>query len=153
MPRGMPMPKSLRKIDFFDGPYFFLSNFYASEIEYEGRTYKTVEHAFQAAKALRIEHKIAVQEAAGPGQAKAMGQRVQLRPDWESVKYTVMLNCLRLKFAKDPLRSRLLETGEAELVEGNTWGDRVWGVVDGVGENHLGRLLMQVRRELQTEQA
>ena len=47
-----------------------------------------------------------------------------------------------------PLGLRLLATGDAELIEGNTWGDRYWGIVNGAGENRLGTLLMDRRAEL-----
>ena len=59
-----------------------------------------------------------------------------------------MLEMLRRKFRTEPYRSLLLGTGEMELVEENTWGDRFWGVCRGEGKNHLGRLLMQVREEM-----
>ncbi len=55
------------------------------------------------------------------------------------------------KFTQNPdLLSKLLATGDAELIEGNTWGDRVWGVdlYRGAGENHLGKILMRIRDEL-----
>ncbi|MCH7737275.1 MAG: NADAR family protein [Chloroflexi bacterium] len=58
-----------------------------------------------------------------------------------------MLELLRDKFRDPVLRQMLLDTGDLELVEGNNWGDRFWGRVSGVGDNHLGRLLMQVRGE------
>lgn len=65
------------------------------------------------------------------------------------MKLDVMEACVRDKFTRNAdLRRRLLETGDAELVEGNTWGDRFWGVCDGEGENHLGRVLIKVRGEL-----
>jgi len=60
----------------------------------------------------------------------------------------MMEELLRLKFESPELRKLLLETGEHELIEGNNWGDRFWGVVDGVGDNHLGKLLMKIRAEL-----
>ena len=44
-----------------------------------------------------------------------------------------------------------MATGDAELVEGNTWNDTYWGVCNGVGHNHLGKILMQVRQELQVK--
>lgn len=59
-----------------------------------------------------------------------------------------MEDLLRQKFSKTPLRRLLLATGEAELIEGNTWGDTYWGVCHGVGQNHLGCLLMKIRGEL-----
>jgi len=63
-----------------------------------------------------------------------------------------METLLREKFSKDPeLRAKLLNTGTSKLVEGNTWGDRFWGVCRGQGENNLGRLLMKVREELRNQ--
>lgn len=59
-----------------------------------------------------------------------------------------MLDLQRQKYTVPYLREKLLATGDAELVEGNTWGDRFWGVCNGVGQNWLGRLLMQVRDEI-----
>jgi N-glycosidase YbiA len=76
------------------------------------------------------------------------GKRVALRSDWEVVKVGIMEQCLRSKFAGSELRSLLLSTGDAELVEGNTWNDRFWGVCRGKGQNHLGKLLMRIRSEL-----
>lgn len=74
-----------------------------------------------------------------------------MRPDWELVKYDVMYEVCMAKFTQNPdLLSKLLATGDAELIEGNTWGDRVWGVDihRGIGENHLGKILMRIRSEL-----
>jgi predicted NAD-dependent protein-ADP-ribosyltransferase YbiA (DUF1768 family) len=53
------------------------------------------------------------------------------------------------KFSRNPeLRVKLLNTGDLQLVEGNYWGDTFWGVCNGKGENHLGKILMRVRKEL-----
>jgi len=64
-----------------------------------------------------------------------------------------MLDMLRQKFTRQTeLGQLLMATGDAELIEGNTWNDRFWGAVlkdeHWIGQNHLGRLLMQVRAEL-----
>ncbi len=45
----------------------------------------------------------------------------------------------------------LLSTGNRSLVEENTWGDTFWGTVNGYGENHLGRILIDIRAKLQFE--
>ena len=37
-------------IRIFRGKHYFLSNFYTAEVEYEGVIYRTLEHAYQAAK-------------------------------------------------------------------------------------------------------
>jgi hypothetical protein len=62
-----------------------------------------------------------------------------------------MRECLSQKFADPTLRARLLETGDRDLIEENTWNDRFWGVCRGHGGNHLGKLLMAIRTEAQAE--
>jgi predicted NAD-dependent protein-ADP-ribosyltransferase YbiA (DUF1768 family) len=54
----------------------------------------------------------------------------------------------RQKFKALRLANALLATGQAQLVEGNTWNDTYWGVCHGEGLNVLGMLLMQVRADL-----
>ena len=137
------------RIDRFTDDYDFLSNFHFSPIEVDGRVYPTVEHAFQAAKTFDQTQRQAIAEAATPGAAKRRGRRVQLRPDWEQVKVGIMEELVRLKFTTHAdLREKLLATGDAELVEGNNWNDRFWGVCGGLGRNELGQILMRIREEL-----
>lgn len=60
-----------------------------------------------------------------------------------------MLQVVRAKFTQNAeLADKLLATGDAHLEEGNTWGDRVWGTVNGVGANQLGIILMKIRDEI-----
>ena len=147
----------MKRIDRFQGSWRFLSNFYPVEVELDGEAYPTVEHAYQAAKTLDKASRFPFTFAAAhlrlrtPGDAKRAGRRLRIRPDWEQVKRDVMCILLRRKFAHAPLRGRLLGTGDAELIEGNTWGDTYWGVCQERGHNWLGRLLMQVRAELALE--
>lgn len=150
-------------IDSFTGRYYWLSNFYHSPVTMFGEIYPTVEHAFQAAKCpagkehdavralIRGAHDL--QGRPSPGHAKKLGRRVKLREDWEEVKVGLMRTLLQRKFEVPELAYLLICTKDEELVEGNTWGDRYWGQVDGVGENMLGKLLMEVRRNLQDMQA
>lgn len=135
-------------IDRFEGKYGFLSNFYPHPVKMRGVEYPTNEHAFQAAKTLDPKQRLFIRDAPTPSKAKYWGRALQLRSDWERIKVEVMLGLCRLKFKHDPLRSLLLETGDAELIEGNTWGDTFWGVSAGQGRNELGKILMQVRAEL-----
>lgn len=136
-------------IDSFQGEYRFLSNFYPSPIDFVAVTYPTVEHAYQAFKTRDLEQRVLISRLPTPGQAKRAGRLLEIRSDWESIKLEVMADLVELKFLthKD-LLERLVVTYPAELIEGNTWGDRFWGQVDGIGENHLGRILMTVRRDL-----
>lgn len=134
-------------IDKFDGKYRFLSNFLSCRIEFEGITYPTSEHAFQAAKTLYHDERREIAKALTPGKAKRMGQKVALRYDWHLVKLGVMEQILRIKFSHPNLKKLLISTHPAELIEGNTWHDTFWGVCNGLGENHLGKLLMKIRKE------
>ncbi len=114
-------------IDSFKGRTAFLSNFHASPVEFEGATYPTVEHAFQAAKTLDLRERETIRVAKTPKDAKRLGRSARLRADWEDAKFDIMRALLRRKFAEPNLRQLLLETGRAELVEGNTWHDKTWG--------------------------
>ena len=85
-----------------------------------------------------------------PSEAKKAGRRCKLRPDWEEEKYGIMEKIVMNKFLYNPaLKDKILETEDAVLIEGNNWGDRIWGMVDGKGKNILGKILMEVRDELQ----
>lgn len=114
-----------------------------------GREYPTAEHAFQAFKATNPKERENIRTTSRPGQAKRLGRQIELRSDWEDIKIGVMSRVLKAKFADPELQAWLIATGDAHLEEGNTWGDRYWGTVDGTGKNHLGNILMKLRKEAQ----
>ena len=140
----------------FDGKYRFLSNFWKCDIEFEGKTYSSTEHAFQAAKTSSDYEKESIRNVASAGGAKRLGKQVTLRSDWEQVKDSVMLAVLEAKFSKhEDLRKSLLDTGDKILIECNKWHDKYWGVCycddcGGVGKNRLGELLMTVRENMKS---
>ena len=134
--------------NFTNTEHRFLSNFYPCTITFMDITYPSVEHAFQASKTLDMNVVEEIAKAPTPGKAKKMGRKVKLRFDWEDVKEVFMFLLLQKKFAIPKLQRKLLATGDAELVEGNNWGDTYWGVCKGVGKNRLGELLMRVRQEI-----
>ena len=132
----------------FRGEYFFLSNFYKTPVTYDGLTYLNSEAAFQAQKCLTLAGKQRFTDLE-PSAAKSLGKRVYLRSDWEQVKVQLMYEVVLAKFKQNStLAERLIATGDAHLEEGNNWGDKTWGTVNGVGENHLGKILMRIRDEL-----
>lgn len=131
----------------FDGIYRFLSNFHPAMVKLDGETYPSTEHAYQAAKSLDPAYRASLRTCTA-AEAKRRGRKAVLRADWEEVKIGVMLDLLRQKFASGTGLAVLLDqTGDRELVEGNWWGDTFWGVCRGEGQNHLGKLLKQVRAE------
>jgi ribA/ribD-fused uncharacterized protein len=140
----------------FSGEWSILDNFAQTPVELNlGRgklLYPSTEHAFQAAKArfARDHHK--VRRAQNPASAKYLGRQIPLRDDWEEVKFDVMWSCLCAKWEQHPEFRRVLRlTGSRLIYEGNTWGDRVWGVTQEgpiwCGRNALGEMLMELRDE------
>ncbi len=137
----------------FRGEYAFLSNFHSAPVTWDGRTYKNNEAAFQSAKTLDPAERDAFTELAGVI-AKRKGRKVQLRPDWEDVKDALMEEIVRAKFTQNPdLSAKLLATGDAPLLEGNSWHDAYWGVDAKTlkGKNRLGLILMKIRGELRAD--
>ena len=135
-----------RKITEFRGEYFFCSNFYEAPIHYAGLIFNNNEAAFQAMKCPARKAEFCT---LNPSAAKRLGRQVALRADWEAVKEQTMYEICRQKFIEHPeLLKKLKETDNAELIEGNSWGDREWGVCNGQGKNKLGKILMRLRDEL-----
>lgn len=143
-------------IDSFRRPYSFLSNFSKAPITVDGITYLTVEHAFQAAKTYDVNVKMKIAATQRADWAKRMGGRVKLREDWNDVKLDIMKELLNLKFQDERLAAKLIATGNATLVEGNPWHDNFYGQCTcvnctGKGQNHLGKLLMEIRDRLKQQ--
>lgn len=135
-------------INGFTGEYRFLSNFWMAPIYVGGMGWASSEHAYQAAKSLNPEDWLMIQKCSSPAQAKRMGARVQMRPDWNEFRLAAMEEILEAKFDQHlNLRNKLIATGDAELIEANTWGDVFWGKCGNIGQNHLGKLLMKIRRK------
>lgn len=153
-------------IDKFEGDNYFLSNFYLTPLVWQNVMYPSSEHAFQAAKTMDMKIRRKIAEAPSPGLAKKMGRVLDLREDWEDIRLHVMEEILVIKFSKTVLKRRLLNTDNTLLVEGNKWNDRFWGACPSpgynkldsqiwegskhlwYGQNHLGKLLMELRDKL-----
>ena len=139
------------------GPFInewkFLSNFYPSPVKYEGHLYKSVEHAYQAAKTIDEIERSKFRGNIKASKAKALGKKVTMRKDWESIKLNVMYELIKQKFYKhDDLKETLLITRDIPIAELNSWNDIFWGICNGKGENHLGKILMRVRGELKEKE-
>lgn len=143
------------KITRFRKKYSFLSNFYHTTFIYDDHIYSTAEHAYQAQKAVLIKDRYWIELSATPGIAKRRGNRIPIQPNWDDIKITIMKDILWAKFSQNPkLGAWLLDTENTELIEGNNWHDNEWGdcicpVCQNIeGQNHLGKLLMEVRDQL-----
>ena len=132
----------------FRGEYEFLSNMYPTILYVNGEMYPSAEHAFQASKSLNKDIRMGISVCRSAKEAKEAGRLISLRPDWEDVKVDIMYNILKAKFENPELADKLRNTKDEDLIEGNTWGDKFWGVCKGEGKNTLGVLLMKVRNEI-----
>lgn len=137
----------MKKITEFRGEYFFLSNFYECPVTWNGLTFKNSEAAFQSAKApdsMKESFTFMTAEM-----SKKVGRSVALPMNWERNKESIMREILICKFTQnEDIKQKLLDTGDAVLIESNTWGDKYWGMCYGVGKNRLGNILMEIRTML-----
>ncbi len=126
------------------------SNFSAHPLRIGAKLWPTSEHYFQAQKFKEVEYREKIRKANSPMIAARMGRdrKKPLRRDWESVKVGVMRDAVRAKFTQHAdIRTILLSTGDAKIVE-HTERDSYWGDGgDGSGKNMLGRILMEIRDE------
>lgn len=139
------------------GEFGFLSNFAPYPVKIYGVEWPTSEHFYQASKFIYDPAWMeAIRIVIRPYDAWRMGRSPEhvRRADWDEVKDDVMLRAVRAKFSQHrDVRSALLATGEAILVE-HSRHDTYWGDSgDGSGRNRLGQLLMQVRDELLNRKA
>lgn len=131
----------------FVGDNRWLSNFWPTRVVLDGVPYRSVEHAYQAAKTLSSQRDPFM--CCTAAEAKKLGRTVTIRPDWEQVKVPTMRSLIEQKFASgSDLGAKLKATAPRRIVEGNYWGDTFWGVCRGRGQNMLGELLMAQRNML-----
>lgn len=131
----------------FRNDYWFLSNMYPSSITLDGITFSCAESAFQAMKCTNKEDVIALSKMNGKN-AKAYGRRVSLRNNWNSVRVNAMRYVVSEKFKQNPDLLRKLKSIVSPIIEDNTWNDTFWGRYNGVGKNHLGIILEEVKTNL-----
>lgn len=142
------MAFKMNEIKGFFKEYRFLSNFHLSPVVYEGMIFPSVENAYQAAKTRNRKIREEFQNIE-PKEAKKLGNKITLRLDWENIKVRVMRELTYRKYLSNTILLHLLfDTGTAYLEETNTWNDKFWGVCNGEGRNELGKILMEVRRNL-----
>lgn len=136
------------KIDSFQGENRWASNFWYTRKGFNVETW------YQSYKTLDLEEREKVKKMK-PGDAKRWSHTIEVRPDWEDIKVDIMKELVLFKFENDEeLKQKLLNTGDAELIEGNTWHDNFWGACicercsNKEKKNTLGKILMEVREKL-----
>lgn len=136
-------------------PYGVFSNLYRRDMTFNGEVFSTAEHAYQAGKARKKEVRDWILSAPTPGLVAMAAHGLytwDIVSDWSTIKFVRMKEVLRAKFSQhEDLRKLLLSTKDARLVEAgktNNPVNRLWGEVNGKGQNMLGVLLMEIREEL-----
>lgn len=145
--------------------YRYLSNFEICPRGvrlYTGDIFESTENAYQFAKHYLHDvkgkfteeqyviwsHDRAAVYLMSPAESKKWGRNIQVRKNWDKIKYDVMMQLVFDKFWRDlKLRKQLIGTGDKHLEELNHWRDEIWGVNcwTGKGTNWLGEILMKVR--------
>lgn len=119
------------------------------KVTIRGKSFKSSEHAYQCAKADNKKDFDYIYEATTPGKARRRGRKVKTRSDWDRVRVDIMREIVLAKFQQnEDLAIKLISTNRQELIEGNNWNDTFWGICNGVGENWMGKILMEVRQIL-----
>lgn len=145
----------METINQFRYKYFFLSNFSRNKVQYKNLSFETSEHAYQWAKCDSEEDKSLIFSCKSPTQVKKFGHSIRCDiKNWDKNKLKIMKEILLCKFLSPTNKKKLLDTGHSFLIEGNFWCDQYWGnclckkCKDIPGLNNLGKLLMEVRKEI-----
>jgi ribA/ribD-fused uncharacterized protein len=150
-----PDAETIDTIYFYEpeGRWGFLANFSTHSIRLHDRTWRTVEHFFQAQKFAGTFREDAIEQTSSPSSAKALAKSWARykRRDWSGVRLLIMREAIWAKFTQhNDLALLLLSTDEKNIVE-KTNHDRFWGCdQDGRGSNMMGKILMEVRADLRT---
>jgi ribA/ribD-fused uncharacterized protein len=146
---------TMSQIKEFTKEFRFLSNFYPCSVRFEGRLYKTVEHAWHASKTDDQASREFISRLPSPGKAKQYGKCLVPSEQWQKDKLALMELLVTQKFENPFLQPLLLATEDFELIETNTWHDNFWGdcqcqkCKNVLGENNLGKILMKVRSKIE----
>ena len=134
----------------FFGEFRWLSNFEVCDIMFDGILYHSSEAAYQSAKTLDMAERNLF-TSMSPNDARKYGRAIEKTPlfrqEWHNIKYDIMCSVVFDKFYRNlNLREKLIATNNRYIEETNYWGDKVWGICEGKGDNNLGVILMGIRR-------
>jgi ribA/ribD-fused uncharacterized protein len=149
---GLDTPE---RVCFYEQDFYVLSNFSSFAVQWKGKRFDTSEAAYHFEKFPHdesIQEKIWMATSAHESLKIAHDHKAQRRPDWDEVKVDIMREILHAKVHQhEYVKRKLLATGDRELVE-NSWRDDFWGWgPNRDGQNVLGKLWMDVRDTIRTE--
>jgi len=137
----------------FVAEYRWLSNYFPCRVEWEGRVYGSAEAAYHSGKYPATDRDVFTRLGADPAR-KLSRVKPYDSAGWEARKVTTMRAVIWAKFSQNPeLAKKLVATGDRYLEETNWWGDKIWGVYRGEGQNLLGKIIMDARARLAEKRA
>jgi len=138
----------------FKGEFRWLSNFSEVHVILGGVKYPSVEHAYQSAKSEVESWKKFCAETPEAGKVKNASKGIIVISTWKRMNLGIMKELLIQKYNQEPYKSKLIDTGEEKIQEGNLWGDDFWGIdlKTGTGKNILGQMIMEIRDELKEKE-
>lgn len=139
-----------KQIFFYEHEFYVFSNFSSFAIEWKNKLYMTSEHVYHSEKFEDDGLKEQIRNCRSAHEALKLAEvnKDKCRNNWDEIRLQVMKEILRAKVQQHPyVKKKLIESGDKELVE-DSWRDSYWGWGPNKdGENHLGKLWMEVRAE------
>lgn len=141
----------------FSGDLEFLSNMYKipiyfNESKYDNfqpdfKVYPSSENLYQALKCKYIKDRELFQNV-DPHKSKRIGKTIEIRSDWDNVRLEAMKLAIDLKFKNIELGEKLIDLPDGKIIEFNNWGDRFFGICNGEGLDHLGKILRAKKQQI-----
>lgn len=139
------------QIFFYEHEFYPFSNFSSFTLEWNGKLWPTSEQAYQAEKFEdeNLKERIRTARSAHDALKLASVNKDKYKKNWDDIKLGIMKEIIRAKVAQHPyVKTKLLQSVGKELVE-DSWRDNFWGWGSNKdGENNLGKLWMEVRKEI-----
>lgn len=140
-----------KQIFFYENEFYVFSNYSSFQIEWKGKLYPTSEHVYHSEKFddENLKEQIRNTRSAHDSPKTAEANKDKYRKNWSEIKVRIMKEILLAKVAQHPyIKKKLLESSDKELIE-DSWRDDFWGWGPNKdGENHLGKLWMEIREEV-----
>lgn len=141
----------------FSGDLEFLSNMYKipiyfNESKYDNfqpdfKVYPSSENLYQALKCKYIKDRELFQNV-DPHKSKRIGKTIEIRYGWDNVRLEAMQLAIDLKFKNIELAEKLINLPDDKIIEFNNWGDRFFGICNGEGLDHLGKILRAKKQQI-----
>ena len=141
-----------KEIFFYTPTYYCFDNFSAFEVSIWGRVFPTAEHAYQWKKYEQKYPAIAdeIYDATSPNAVKNISDayKQEVSEEFLKNKLKIMKEILLAKVSQHEKVKKMLILSTGKTIIENSLTDNYWGIGDSNGENHLGRIWMEIRGEL-----